>query len=270
MKKLIRKLQAKYRLFTADKRPLPDFLIIGAQKAGTTSLYEYLKAHPALQSNITAKEVHFFDEQYGKGLAWYRSNFPKEKKGLLYYEASPYYLFHPLAPQRIAEAIPDVKLIALLRNPVDRAYSSYQHQVRAGRETLSFEEAMEQEPSRLQGEAEKITADPGYTSYNHRKFSYIERGKYIDQIKNWTRHFKKEQLLLLESESFWRDPDSTFREIFDFLGVEQAVIKTAKKHNTGNYKSKMDPDLRKRLSDLYRPYNEELFAYLGKQFDWSE
>lgn len=270
MKKLIRKLQAKYRLYTADKRPLPDFLIIGAQKAGTTSLYEYLKQHPALQSNITAKEVHFFDEQYDKGLAWYRSNFPAKEEGKLYYEASPYYLFHPVAPERVAGDLPDAKLIALLRNPIDRAYSSYQHQVRAGRETLSFEEAVEKETERLEGEEAKIIADPNYLSYNHRKFSYVARGKYIDQIKNWNRYFKKEQMLILESEAFWQDPDATFDEIFNFLGIDQAPIKAAKKHNTGNYKTSLEPVMRAKLAELYRPYNEKLFAFLGKQFNWSE
>lgn len=270
MKNLYKKLSAKYRLLTASQRPLPDFLIIGTQKGGTTSLYEYLKAHAVLQSNITAKEVHFFDEQYDKGEAWYRSNFPKKKADRLYYEASPYYIIHPLAPQRIAQKLPDVKLIALLRNPIDRAYSSYQHQVRAGREELSFEEAIAHEAERLAGEKEKIIADPAYNSYAYRKYSYIERGKYIDQIQNWHRFFKKEQLLILSSEAFWSDPEGAFKEIFDFLGVEAVEIKAAKKHNTGNYKSKMDPDLRKKLHELYRPYNDKLFEYLGKKFDWSE
>ena len=250
MKKLIRSIQAKYRYITSDKRPLPDFLIIGTQKGGTTSLYEYLKAHPALQSNITAKEVHFFDEQYDKGLAWYRSNFPKKKNGILYYEASPYYIFHPLAPQRIAHDLPNVKVIALLRNPIDRAYSSYQHQVRAGRESLSFEEAVNREAERLEGEEEKIIADPNYLSFNHRKFSYVARGKYIDQLKNWERHVRKNQMLILESEAFWRDPDNTFREIFAFLGVDPVAVPTAKKHNTGNYKSSMDPAIREKLTAL--------------------
>ena len=177
-------------------------------------------------------------------------------------------MINPRTPQRIHDALPDVKLIAILRNPVERAYSHYQHQVRAGRESLSFEEAIRQEASRLEGEAEKMLADPNYESYNHRKFSYVERGKYIDQIKEWERYFKKEQMLILIAEEFWENPDATFKQIFDFLGVKDYPVSSGKKHNAGNYKDKMSPELRAELETLYKPYNEALYTYLGRDLGW--
>src|SRR6266480_7948081 len=148
-----RVLRGTYRAYgraTASLRPLPDFLILGAQKAGTTALYAYLRQHPEI-TGPSWKEVSFFDRHYARGEAWYRGNFPNSlrARGKLVGEASPSYLFHPLAPERVAGLVPEAKLIALVRNPVDRAYSHYQHEVALGREPLSFEDAVAAEYERL-------------------------------------------------------------------------------------------------------------------------
>src|SRR5436189_26280 len=121
-------------------RPLPDFLILGAQKAGTTALYAYLRWHPQV-TGPSFKEVSFFDRHYARGERWYRAHLPVRRRAVVG-EASPSYLFHPLAPERVARMLPEARLIALLRNPVDRAFSHYQHEVALGREQLSFEDAL--------------------------------------------------------------------------------------------------------------------------------
>src|SRR6187200_1451927 len=148
-----------YGTATARGRPLPDFLVIGAQKAGTTALYAYLRWHPGI-TGPSWKEVSFFDRHWWRGEAWYRGQFPLRAGGRLVGEASPSYLFHPLAPERARSLVPDAKLIALVRNPVDRAYSQYQHAVALGREPLSFEDALAAEDERLVGEVERLLADP--------------------------------------------------------------------------------------------------------------
>lgn len=196
---------ARFRLLTHSNRALPDFMIIGAQKGGTTSLYKYLAKHPDIKANFVVKELGYFDKDYSRGDVWYRSNFPIRKKGRLYYEGTTHYLFNPLVPARVKKTIPNVKVIALLRNPIDRAYSSYKHQTHAGRETLSFEDAINAEAGRLAGEKEKLLSDSTYNRYNYNHFSYIERSKYAEQVENWLQFFSKDQMLILSSEEFFSD-----------------------------------------------------------------
>ena len=120
--------------------PLPGFLIIGAQKSGTTTLFAMLGTHPQL-TRPTDKEVHYFSLHYERGEAWYRRHF----KGEIAFEASPYYIFHPAAPERIRATIPNAKLIAILRDPVQRSISHYFHSVLKGHETLPMLEALHAE-----------------------------------------------------------------------------------------------------------------------------
>jgi hypothetical protein len=146
-----------YGWATSPFRPLPDFLLLGAQKAGTTALYEYLRRHPQI-TGPSWKEVSFFDRHWARGESWYRGNFPNlaRTRGKLVGEASPSYVLHPLAPQRVQELVPDARLIVLVRNPVDRAFSQYNHEVALGREPLPFEEALDAEDERLRGEQGRL------------------------------------------------------------------------------------------------------------------
>ncbi len=274
MSAAIRKLLAA---LPAQLRLLPDFLIIGAQKCGTTSLYNYLIEHPWVAPSVT-KEVHFFDHAFARGLAWYRRQFPSllEKRyarivlrrGLITGEASPYYIFHPHAPQRVWAALPDAKLIVLLRNPVDRAFSHYQHSVRSGKETLPFEEAIEKEGERLQGELERMLADERYRSMAHQAYSYLSRGIYIDQLRAWLRLFPAEQVLILNSEEFYANPAAIYRQTLEFLGLPAYELHEYKRYDHGGYHAKMDGAIRRRLVDDFRPHNQRLYDFLGRRFDW--
>ncbi len=157
-----------FRATTNPMRLMPDFIIIGAMRGGTTSLYSYLTEHPNI-GPAYMKEVHFFDVYFHKGLPWYRAQFPStvqkyytervQKQNFITGEASPYYLFHPHAPRRIARLLPHVKLIVQLRNPVSRAYSHYYHEVNGGHEKLSFAEAIDREEDRIGKETEKLARD---------------------------------------------------------------------------------------------------------------
>lgn len=266
LKNELRKIRFKIRLLTYRYRALPDFLIIGAQKAGTTSLYSYLKQHPKLHSSISYKELHFFDSHYQKGEAWYRANFPIKRANKLCYEGSTMYCFHPRAAERISQMLPNVKLIFLLREPVSRAYSSYQHQVRAGREKLSFSQAIRQEAERIQSDLERIQNDPSYGGKSYRYFSYVEQGKYSVEVKRLLDYFPKQQILFLDSHDLLSDPDRSLRRVFDFLKVPHVKIKTRKKFNTGNYNSHISEEDQAYLNDIFAPYNRELNTLLGIDF----
>jgi hypothetical protein len=271
LKAPLRRLRADLHQLTGPLRGLPSVLIIGAQKGGTTSLFNYLVRHPDVLAPL-GKEIHYFDLHYERGVRWYRGHFPYSRRlrdGALTLDASPYYLVHPQVPRRAFELLPQVKLIALLRNPVDRALSHYQHEVRGGRETLSFAEALDREAERLAGEEERLRRDPGYYSYNHHRYSYTLRGRYLEQLRRWAEHFPRAQLLVIQSERLFRDPGSVTAEVHRFLGLRPHRLERYKPFLQGTYGRDIAPELRKRLADYFAPCNAELYRWLGTEFDWA-
>lgn len=255
---------------------LPDFLIIGTQKGGTTFLYRLLSQHPFVEP-ATTKEVHYFDVNFDKGDDWYRSHFPppawKGERRVLTGEASPYYIFHPHAAKRAEKTVPHAKVIALLRDPVARAYSDYQHKYREGRDTLGFEEAIEAEGGRLRGERDRMLADEGYASPDYRKFSYLSRGIYVDQLRDWHNYFDRDQILILKSEDFFDRPLETWKLVLEYLGLpywqpgsDELRDNTDLRHQ-GVYGG-MEPATRKRLETYFQPHNQRLYEYLGVDFGW--
>jgi Sulfotransferase domain len=263
---------------TAGLRLLPSYLIIGAQRAGTTSLHRYLVQHPAVRTMLRTKGVHFFDTSYGRGMAWYASRFPTRAYGwyvrrrhrteLVTGEASPYYLFHPHVPSRVAEHLPGVKLIVLLRDPVARAHSHFQHETARGFETLSFEEAVDAEPQRLAAELERMRREPLYNSFAHQHHSYLARGLYHDQLATWWSQFPREQFLVLSSERFFAEPDRTFAQVLDFLELPAFTPPAYERHNAYDYRRLSEP-VRRRLVDHFQEPNRRLYAALGDDLGWS-
>ncbi|HEY8200286.1 MAG TPA: sulfotransferase domain-containing protein [Actinomycetota bacterium] len=263
---------------TSSRRVLPDYLIVGGHRCGTTSLHRYLLEHQDVEQTLLGvKGMHYFSSNHQRSWAWYRAHFPtqasreraKRERGFapIVGESSPYYMFHPLAPKRIAEHLPEVKLLALLRDPVERAYSAYQHMRYEGLERLpTFEEAVEAEPERLAGEVEKILRDPGYESYHHRHHAYVTRGIYADQLETLYSLFPKEQILVLD---FLSDPPTGLQRVLDFLGLppHKVPVDLGHRHNAGSY-SGMSPEVRERLVELYRSHNQRLYDLLGHDFGW--
>jgi len=276
VKHVVKRVDEGWRILTGPIRLLPDFIIIGAQKCGTTSLYRYLMQHPCVVPPFR-KEVHFFSIHFGRGLTWYQSHFPsflykaytRQTRGrnLVIGEASPYYIFHPVAPKRISETIPQVELIAMLRNPVDRAYSHYHHEVRKGRETLPFEAAIEREAERLAGETERMIEDENYYSFNHHRYTYLSRGIYVNQLEIWLRFFSREQILILKSEDLYADSSTVLRHVLEFLNLPAWEPKEYMNYNPAGY-PRMNPNTKKRLTDYFEPHNQRLYKYLGASFDW--
>lgn len=266
------------RALTARIRLLPDFLIIGAQRCGTTSLQRYLIRHPCIAPAFR-KEVHFFDRNLRKGTTWYREHFPSFlykyyvmtilRRQFMTCEATPSYIFYPHAPRRIFEIVPRVKLIVLLRNPVDRAYSHYQHEVGLKYEALSFEEAIKQEPERLNGEREKILVDEAYDSYRYRHYSYMSRGVYADQLEVWMTLFPKEQIFIVRSEDFFAEPSRVFHQVLRFLELPAWELPNYKQYNGREYTT-MDAATRRRLIQYFEPHNRRLYEFLGRNFCWDQ
>lgn len=264
-----------FHVMTSPLRVLPDFLIIGTQKGGTSSLYRYLSEHPQIAASA-GKELHYFDRRFSCGPYWYRAHFPtafyrrrvvkRTGKALLTGEATPYYLFHPYAPERVKALVPGVKLIALLRDPVERAFSSYQHQVRAGEEQLSFAEAIDREHERLAGGGQFEERGSGKARVQ-RKFSYLARGVYADQLQAWLAVFPREQMLIVRSEDFFEAPEPVFRQVTDFLTLRPWQPRAFPRFNSAEY-GQMDAEVRDRLAQYFAVHNQRLYALIGRDFGW--
>ena len=265
------------RVPTSRARILPSFLIVGAQRCGTTSMSRTLDEHPAVFSAVLHEEVHFFDVSYRRGLSWYRSHFPllaaarraARASGAepVSFESSPYYMFHPLAAERIAKDLPGVRLLVLLRDPVERAYSGHAHEVAHGFETEPFEAALELEPARLVGQAERIAADPGYFSYGHQHHSYVARGQYVEQLERLERHFGRDRLHVVDSGDFFADPEAVYDGVLKFLGLPNRGYPAFKRRNA-RPRAPMSHKMRTALEEHYRPYDERLAGWLGHEPSW--
>jgi hypothetical protein len=265
---------------TAGARPLPDYLIIGTKRGGTTSLWRYLQQHPSVlplyPEAENVKSPHFFDINWAKGEAWYRSHLPtrrhrarvEQQHGVCVSgEASPYYMFHPLAAQRAASCCPAAKIIVLLRNPVDRAYSHYRERRKNQVEPLSFRAALEAEEGRLAGEVSRILESPAYYSEKHDFYSYLARGRYLEHLRPWLEAFPREQVLILRSEDMFSDPHSTVAEIHRFLGLPAVPLHDVQPFN-GMPTQRLEPQDQMWLADYFRPSVAELERYLGRSFAW--
>lgn len=256
----VRSLLSRYRKY-------PDFIITGVQKGGTTSLFAYLDQHPQLKLS-RPKEVHFFDDNYQKGMRFYKRYFPLKWNQRKTGEASPYYIFHPHVADRIKAELPDVKIIILLRNPILRAYSHYHMQLRTGKEPLkTFEEAIAAENNRLQGELEKMKNDATYNSLAYKRYSYASRGMYYPQVKRWFDAFGRENVLVLKSELLSEQPEVELAKVYAFLGISNTPPQQMSRKHVAKY-PEIKPETFDYLKELYLDDQARLVALLGEDFQW--
>nr|WP_237417925.1 sulfotransferase domain-containing protein [Actinomadura rayongensis] len=249
--------------------------MVGTQRGGTTSLFRALAPHPSVVPPNFHKGVHYFDVNYPRGLGWYRGHFPLRPIAgrpdgaarPLAFESAGYYMHHPLAAERIAADLPGVKLIALLRDPVERAYSAHKHELARGFETEPFERALDLEPERLAGEVERIKADPAYVSHSHRHHSYIDRGQYAEQIERLYALFGRERVLVTFAEDFFSEPEAVYDRILDFLDLPRWRPPSFERHNA-RPGSPLPPHLLERLTEHYRPHDDRLAELIGEEPAW--
>lgn len=258
---------------------LPDFLLVGVQKGGTTSLYHYLAQHPDV-FGVGAKELFYFDRRYALGEKWYRCWFPTraamqrakaESSGrvVMTGEASTSYLDHPAVPTRAADLVPNAKIVAVLRDPVERALSHYFHNRRKGREPLGALDAFRAEPRRLEGEAEKALADPAYESEALMHFNYLTRGHYAEHLERWSSRYSDDQILVLRSDDLFDRPEETFSRTLRFLGLAHWMPEAFPVRNPGTNRREVDVEVRGFLESYYASHNVRLGTMLGSDFDWS-
>lgn len=267
LKKVIKKGMFKIRSFNSSRRKLPEFIILGTQKGGTTSLSFYLAQHPEIFFPM-AKEVHFFDLHYKNGLDWYRTYFPLKSSRKISGEATPYYMFHPHVPIRIKKDVPNAKFIVLLRDPVSRAYSHFVKETTEGHDDIkSFDEAFYAEKERISNETKRLMNDVNYYSLAHQRYTYFSRGLYYKQIKYWFDFFDKHQFLFLKSEDLFTDPKSELKKVYDFLGVSEVYPKNLAVRNRGN-KSENENTKNPLFYEYFEEDLKQLQSLLGEKFRW--
>ena len=261
---------------TASSRALPDFIVIGAVRCGTTSLYQNICEHPYV---LAAKqdEIGFFDSNYHLGIDWYKSFFPKnsqlqklkKKKGFaITGEDTPFYFWDKLANERIFQLIPNCRLIAILRNPVDRAYSNYQLSIRNGSEKFSFEIAINIEKEVLDNEGIHTSNQIDLNKFSQPR-SNLVKGWYYEQLKLWLDKFPEEQILVISTEELETNPQKTMNKVFQFLKLPEHNLKKFQKLKSSQY-GPMDSKVRHDLSNYFKPKNEKLFSLIGEKFSWKE
>ncbi len=246
---------------------LPGLIIPGAMKGGTTSLFRYLEGHPQL-APAPRKEVHYFDHHFHRGPAWYRRQFPATRPTAsdaapIACEASPYYMFEPRVPQRVHELVPDVKLVFLLRDPVERAFSHYHNNRRLGREPLDFEAALDAEDDRTLAEEDRLRVNALHVSEPHRLYSYRRRGLYAEQLLRWQACFPADQMLVIDSRRLFTDPTAVVAEVLRFVGVAQWQPRSLAARNEGRHGQAMSPRARGRLEAFFAPHEERLRRLIG-------
>lgn len=222
----IRLLQPETRLWFREEGTLPEFLVIGAQRSGSTFLHDYLSHNTSARSSPLQKEVHFFDNKYYKGIRWYSRFFESlegEEETVKNFEASPYYLYHPAVPRRIRECMPDVKAVAVLRNPVDRALSSFRWTKQVDLETREAEEAFRYDAERLEWETDpeylKQFDDPLHFDFDHAQRGYLRRSLYHVQLQRWLEHFDASQIRVVCSQQLFENTQTVIDELASFAGI---------------------------------------------------
>jgi O-antigen/teichoic acid export membrane protein len=270
----LRSLATGWGMLTARFRMEPTFLVAGAQRSGTTTLFRLLADHPNLVRPTLDKGTGYFDDNHYRGRRWYRAHFPiralarwRTRGPVQTFECSGYYMFHPLAPGRIAAELPDARVVVMLRNPVDRAVSAYGHERRRGFESAGFVDALAREQERLADEVDRLSRDEHYRSFAHRHHAYLRRGEYAGQVAALIEAVGRDRVYVMDADAFFADPESEFVALQRWLGLPVWSPEHVDKWNAGSPEP-MPAQWRARLEEYFAPHDRRLEALLGRPLHW--
>ena len=262
--------QIKRRLFHKNPGSLPDFLIIGGQKCGSTTLSALLNQHPNVEPSLV-KEIHYFDmdRHYAKGPAWYKAFFPDTKKlhgNQITGEATPS-MHNPIVAERTAQLLPEAKLIAIVRDPVERAVSHYVHNAVRDRFPETLEEIIAKEKALGSPSLERLKSDKELAEKYH-LYSILRRGTYIENFGEWLKYYDKSALHVVFLSDLSTNTAETMQGIFDFLDLPPYDVKPISAMNTRMGKSSTSERVLEELRTYYAPYDARLAKFLGRPLSW--
>jgi hypothetical protein len=270
----LRSIATGWGMLTARWRMEPTFLVAGAQRSGTTTLFRLLADHPNLVRPTLDKGTGYFDDNHFRGRRWYRAHFPlralarwRAREPVQTFECSGYYMFHPLAPSRIAAELPDARVVVMLRNPVDRAVSAYGHERRRGFESAGFVDALAREQERLADEVDRLTRDEHYRSFAHRHHAYLRRGEYAGQVAALIEAVGRDRVYVMDADAFFADPEAEFVALQRWLGLPVWTPDHVDKWNAGSPEP-MPAQWRARLEEYFAPHDRQLEELLGRPLHW--
>ncbi|NNC79406.1 MAG: sulfotransferase [Acidimicrobiales bacterium] len=267
-----RALRTVFSAVTGTRR-LPGFLILGEKRCGTTSLHRYITEHPNVLGPLAPKSTHYFDTRYSESLDWYKSYFWPEplvqrmerRRGpMLSGESSPYYFFHPAAASRIAETLPEIRVLVLMREPGSRAWSNFQYERDKGNETLGFDEAIAAESKRIAGEEQRLLDDDAYVSHAHRTFSYVARGRYHEHLMRLYQSIDEQRVHVVCSEELYTDTQRVMAGVHEFLDLEHVPIADTSA-GRANVREPAPVEALDRIRAELMGDTENLYAHLGRR-----
>ncbi|MBS4752892.1 sulfotransferase domain-containing protein [Nocardioides sp. zg-ZUI104] len=271
-RRVVRALLLAWGWVTADLRPPPELVVVGAQRAGTTTIFRLLSEHPDLVRPTADKGTGYFDDHFDHSWRWYRAHFPVRLPGRRRrqaFECSGYYLFHPLAAERIAAALPRCQVVVMVRDPVARAHSAHKHELARGFEELPFEQAVAQEADRTAGLEELLRTEPGSTSFAHRHHAYLQRGEYATQIGRFVEALGPGQVHVVDADALFADPVTVWIDLQRRLG-----LRVHRPQQVGRWNERpggrLAPDTLARLRRHFEPHDAALVPYLGGPPSWRE
>ena len=277
-RRLGRTVSSRWGLMTSGLRGLPDFLLVGAQRCGTTSLFRALLSHPNIHRANLLKGVNYFDVKADRGMGWYRANFPLNATNrrhaapgqdhALVFEASGYYMFHPHAPRRIVAQLPEVKIVAMVRDPVERAFSAYKHEFARGFETEPLERALALEDSRVEPELARMLEDPSYQSDVYRHQAYRRRGHYAEQLKPFVDGLGQDRVHVVQSELFFTEPVQEYGRLLEFLDLPVEMPATFDRYNP-RPSAPLDASVAAGLREHFAPHDAALLPFLHGRPSWT-
>lgn len=264
--------------FSQQRRDL-DYLIIGAEKSGTTSLYQYLRQHPEVLSSVE-KEIDFFDMEYEHGIDWYLAHFPpafeqtiskqspSQPQKWITGETSANYLYSNVTPARVFKHFPNIKLAVILRNPIDRAVSRYNMMMRNGVEQRTLETAVQEEMTIIQNAMMRSSDGQTIPWKVLNRCRHVGNSLYYYHLERWLSVFPAKQLFVIQSEELFTQPAQTLAQLYTAFGLSAHTVKDYPKHNSGRY-SPAESSVRQQLSDFFAPHTRKLETLLGRSFDWN-
>ncbi len=254
----------------------PTFLIIGAQKAGTSALFSMLNQHPKIVAPRNKEMAFFHDKQVKGGIAYgdfstYHGSFPPPYRlahGKMTFEATPAYLVFPECPKRIYDYNPKMKLIAILRDPVARAYSSwnmYRNLANSSNptyrllaESRTFEDAIATEIKLIE------------LGQSTRPYNYVRVGIYAEHLESYFHYFPRDAMLVLDHADFLRNPETSLAATCRFLEIDPAFEFSIKREHVSAYDRPIPAGTADILRSFYRPMNSRLCALLNREFEWGK